>query len=193
MPWEFDTNLSKVMWSVSYLGIATVNGRFTDVQAHLDLESDDPRDWKSSVVIQTASVYSGYQAMDDHLRAPAYLAAEQYPTIEFKSSAVEVLPAGHPAEAGDKFNGVASWEPRADHFRVTGSLTLRGVTRPIELDTWYFGSATDTRGLTRRAFRATTSIRRADFAIYKPPHAEIAREVAGEVVDLRFDILANQR
>ena len=44
-----------------------------------------------------------------------------------------------------------AWEPRCEHLRISGDLTLRGVTRPAELDTWFFGQATDNRGRTRRA------------------------------------------
>ena len=192
MPWRYDTNLSQVLWSATYLGIATVHGKFTDVQATVDLDADGPVDWRADVIIRTASICSGFAAMDEHLRSPAYLDAERYPTIEFHSSTVEPLPAGQAKGADQKVAGVVAWEPRADQFRVGGMLTLRGITRPADLDTWYFGQATDGRGLTRRALRAQTSVRRADFAIYKAPHVDPAREVAGEVIDITIDIIANE-
>mgnify|MGYP001304280908 CR=1 FL=1 len=192
MPWQYDTNLSQVLWSTTYLGIATVHGKFTDVQASVDLDAADPVDWRADVIIQTASIWSGFEAMDEHLRSPAYLDAAHCPTIEFHSSAVEPLPSGQAQLATEKAAGVVTWEPHADHFRVRGTLTLRGITRPAELDTWYFGQATDGRGATRRALRAQTSVPRADFAIYKPPHADAAREVAGEVVDITIEVIANQ-
>jgi polyisoprenoid-binding protein YceI len=131
--------------------------------------------------------------MDNHLRNPDFLDVERYPTIEFHTSKVEALPRGEGKVPDERLQGVVAWEPRADHFRVTGPLTLRGVTREAELDTWYFGQATDTRGMTRRAFRAQTSIRRVHFAIYEPPQIDPARVVAGQVVDLSLEIIANRR
>ena len=51
MPWQFDTNLSKVLWSVGYLGVGTVRGRFTDIQADLQIDADNPLEWRTSVTI----------------------------------------------------------------------------------------------------------------------------------------------
>lgn len=191
MPWQFDPNLSRVLWSVKYLGIATVHGRFTDVRATLNLDSENSLQWRTDVVIQAASIYSGYDALDNHVRNADFLDAERYPTIEFHTSKVEALPS-QATVPDQKVPGVVAWEPRADHFRVIGSLTLRGITKPAELDTWYFGQATDIRQMTRRAFRAQTSIRRSDFNIYQPPQIDPARTVAGEVVDITIDLVANR-
>ncbi len=62
MPWQYDGNLSKVEWSVRYLGIATVKGWFRDVQVSLDLDPESPLDWKTSITIAAASVYTGIRA-----------------------------------------------------------------------------------------------------------------------------------
>lgn len=191
MPWQFDTHLSRVVWSVRYLGIATVHGTFNEVQAILDLGSENPLEWRTDVIIQAASLYSGYEAMDNHVRNADFLDAERCPTIEFHTTKVEPLPdKGRVPDM--KVPGVVAWEPHADHIRVIGELTLRGVTKPAEMDTWYFGQATDIRQMTRRAFRAQTSIRRSDFNIYQAPQVDPARTVAGEVVDVTIDIVASK-
>ncbi|HLQ32128.1 MAG TPA: YceI family protein [Chloroflexota bacterium] len=192
MPWQYDGNLSKVEWSVRYLGIATVKGWFRDVQVSLDLDPESPLDWKTSITIAAASVYTGYEQLDDHLRHADFLDAERYPTIGFESRKVEALPNGNAAVSGQKYPGVVAWEPRCERYRITGDVTLHGVTRPAELDAWYFGQATDGRGRTRRAFSATTMVRRSDFNIYVPPQVDPARIVAGEEVTLQIEAITTK-
>jgi polyisoprenoid-binding protein YceI len=192
LPWQYDGNLSRVEWAVTYLGIATVKGTFRDVQAKLELDAPGPLDWKTSITIAAASVYTGYQQLDDHLRHADFLDAERYPTIEFVSKQVEMLPSGDHKPASDKFPGVVAWEPRADHFRLSGDMTLHGVTRPAQLDGWYWGQATDVRGRTRRVFEARTSVRRSDFGIYVPPQIDASKVVAGERVTIDIAVIATK-
>src|SRR5690348_11565784 len=95
MPWQCDTKLSKVLWSVKYLGISTVRGRFMELEADLDLDGDDPLAWRTHVTIPAASICSGDPRLDDHVRSPDFLDVEHYPNIEFRSSGVEALPRGN--------------------------------------------------------------------------------------------------
>ncbi len=192
MPWQYDGNLSKIEWSVRYLGIATVKGWFREVEVSLDLDAENPLDWKTDISVAAASIYTGYQQLDDHLRHADFLDAEHHPMIEFKSRKVEALPDGKAASPGDKYPGVVAWEPRCEHLRISGDLTLHGVTKPAELDTWYFGQATDVRGRTRRAFSAKTMVRRSDFNIYLPPQVDPARIVAGEEVTLDMEVIVTK-
>ena len=79
----------------------------------------------------------------------------------------------------------------AEHLKLSGDLTLHGVTRPAELDAWYFGQVTDGRGQTRRSFTAETSVRRGDFnLLMSSDRAE--RSIAGEVVNLTIDVIATR-
>jgi len=191
MPWQFDTNLSKVLWSVGYLGVGTVRGRFTDIQADLQIDADNPLEWRTSVTINAASLYSGYTMMDDHLRSDDFLDVARYPTIEFRSSRIEALPAGGVQVPIQKYSGAVGWEPHTDHLKISGDLILHGVTRPSELDAWYFGQVTDGRGQTRRSFTAETSVRRGDFnLLMSSDRAE--RSIAGEVVNLTIDVIATR-
>jgi polyisoprenoid-binding protein YceI len=192
VPWELDSNLTKVEWSVGYLGIATVKGWFKDVRALLNLDAADPLQWKASIDIDAASIYSNYDRLEDHLRHADFLDAERYPTIHFESRSVERLPAGERTAAREKYPGVVAWEPRADHLRILGEITLHGITGPVELDAWYFGQATDPRGRTRRAFSATTSVRRRDFNIYVAPQIDPALTVASEEINLNFEVIATK-
>src|SRR5579885_3816017 len=69
MAWEYDPSLSKVEWAVAYLGIATIKGRFTRVQATLNLEDPDPTRWSLEASIEAASLDSGHEPMDNHVRS----------------------------------------------------------------------------------------------------------------------------
>ena len=169
MAWEYDTNLSKVEWAIEYLGIATVKGLFKKVQATLNLDDPDPTNWSVEATIETASLYGGYDPMDDHVRSPDFLDVERYPTMTFKSRQVQ------------RTNS---------HYRLAGDLTLHGVTREVVLDATYGGEATDSRGRTRRGFSAQTSLKRSDFDI--PSGMSGGRLVAGEDIRITLEILTNK-
>jgi polyisoprenoid-binding protein YceI len=169
MAWQYDASLCKVEWAVEYLGIATVKGLFKTVNATLNLDDPDPRNWSAEVTIETASLASGHPPMEDHVRSPDFLDVERYPTATFTSRRVE----------------------QADsHYRLVGDLTLHGVTREVILDGTYGGEATDSRGRTRRGFNAQTTLKRSDFAI--PSGMAGERLVAGENVRINLEIIATK-
>jgi polyisoprenoid-binding protein YceI len=144
MPWEFDRGHSYIGFSAKHIGINFIHGSFEDADVTVDLSSDNPVDWSLKAVIKAASLNSGIARRDDALRGELYLAAEQYPTIEFESKRVE--------RRGD------------NRFAVVGPLTIRGVTRDVELDVTYGGEQVD-RDILHRGFSATASIDRFDFGI----------------------------
>ena len=169
MAWQYDPNISRVEWAIGYLGIATIKGRFTKVQANLDFEDPDPTRWSFDATIDAASLFSGHDRMDDHVRTPDFLDVSQFPTITFKSKRVE----------------------RADgRYRVTGDLTLHGATREVVLDGSYGGEATDNQGRTRRGFSGQTSLKRGDFGI--PSGRAGDRSVAGEEVRVSIEVVATR-
>jgi len=179
------------MWSNRYLGVASVGGIFRDASVQLDLEGDDPRNWGVDVTIQAASLDSGYDRMDDHVRSADFLDVERFPTISFKSQ--RVAPAGKPAAGGPEEarpTGVTDWHPSGDRFEVAGELSLRGVIKPATLEVRYGGQATDARGRTRRAFSVHLRIKRGDFGISGGTDPE--RIVSSEYVDIDAEIIANK-
>ena len=160
MAWQFDGNHSRVGWAVKHYGINVVHGYFTKIDASLDFAGDDPTKWSVAATIDATSVESACAARDHHLRTADYLDVEQYPTITFQSKRIE------------KANG---------HYRVTGDLTLHGVTREVTLDGQFHGEAKDNRGLQRRGFSATGTIHRTDFGV-----GSTAGAVANDL-ELRID------
>jgi polyisoprenoid-binding protein YceI len=122
------------------------------------------------VKIDAASIDTREPQRDDHLRSPDFLDVQKFPSIAFRSTAVQKI---------------------ADqHYRVTGDFTIRGVTKPVVLDAEYFGRQKDPWGGERAGFAAKTSIDRKDFGLTFNIPLEGGGVVVGERVDITLDIEA---
>src|ERR1041384_2572604 len=143
MTWEFDRNHSTIGFSARHLGISTIYGQFQEAVVTLDLEGEDPTSWSMSASVNVASINTGIQRRDDHLRSPSYFDAEEYPTLEFKTQRLE---------------------PRGDGYALFGTLTMHGVTREVELAATFNGQAVD-KEVTKRGFSAQGTIDRFAFGV----------------------------
>ncbi len=146
--WNIDASHSLVEFSAKHMMITTVKGRIADVKGTITV--DDTRADGSSVQVElaAASIDTRADQRDQHLRSPDFLDVEKYPTITFRSRRIE----GARADAGSE-------------FRVTGDLTIHGVTREVTLDTTYEGRGRDPWGGERVSFSADTKIDRRDFGL----------------------------
>ena len=145
MPWVFDPNHSQVEWACPYLGISVIKGSFEQVSAKVNVEDSDPTKWTVSADIDPASLSSaGFARRTEALRGENFLEADQFPVLSFRSTRVEAS---------------------GQQLKMTGDLTLHGVTREITLTGSDNGQAEDRRGVTRRGFSARTSILRTDYGI----------------------------
>jgi polyisoprenoid-binding protein YceI len=156
MPWEYDKNHSLIGFTARHLGISTVHGRFDDVEVSLDLDSEDPTKWKVSATIKAVSINTGIGRRDDTLRAAPYFDVEQFPMIQFTTTRVE---------------------PRGDAYVVIGNLTMRDVTKEVELAAIFNGEAVD-REITKRGFSAQGAVDRFAFGVGDPkPPLNTAAEI----------------
>jgi len=144
--WTVDPAHSSVGAVAQHLGISSVHGRFTEFTATIEIAPDEVAKSRVEAVISAASINTGNATRDDHLRSPDFLDAERYPDVTFRST-------GLTPAAG------------TDRWTVHGELSMRGVVRPVDLDLVYLGTGADPWGGTRAAFRATTDLRREDFAM----------------------------
>jgi polyisoprenoid-binding protein YceI len=124
--------------------ISKVKGRFTDIAGTV-VTDGTPEGSRIEVDIGTASVNTHDAARDAHLRSADFFDAEKFPRIHFVSTSVK--------RKGD------------DEFRVVGDLTIRDVTRPIELEVTREGSGRDPWGSDRAGFSASARIDRRDFGL----------------------------
>ena len=123
MTWSLDPHHTSVAFSAKHLGVATVRGSFGQVTANLELnDPNDPTTGGGSVTIQSASLTTGSEMRDGHLKGPDFLEVEKYPEIVFTLKSIA---------------------PDGDNFKVTGDLTIKDVTKEITLDYEHNGSVVD--------------------------------------------------
>ncbi|MGA2826582.1 MAG: YceI family protein [Streptosporangiaceae bacterium] len=162
---EIDPVHTFLGFSAQHLVVGKVRGHFSAVSGTVTI-ADDPSASTVEVSVETASITTMAPIRDDDIRSERYLDVKQYPAMVYRSTAVTEVPGG-------------GW-------LVTGDLTLRNVTRPLELDVRFGGAVTDQFGNARLAFHASGSITRRDFGIT----SELLREAGGLLVgkDVAIDI-----
>jgi polyisoprenoid-binding protein YceI len=141
--WTIDPGHAEVGFVGRHFGLTKVRGRFTGVSGTITV-ADDLAASTVEVVIDTASVKSGDQHRDDHLRSTDFFDVERHPTAVFRSTGV-----------------VASGATAT----LTGDLTIKGVTKPVAMHVDYVGGATDPWGNERAVFSARGRINREDWGL----------------------------
>jgi polyisoprenoid-binding protein YceI len=141
--WTLDPSHSEIGFSVRHAGISKVRGQFKEADATLEL-AENVTDSKVNASIKTASFDSGDANRDGHVRGEDFFDVEKFPEISFVSSAIVA---------------------KGDSYELVGDLTIKGVTRPVALDTELNGVAVDPFGNTRAGLSAETTISRKDFGL----------------------------
>ena len=142
--WKLDPNHTLIGAVARHLMVTKVRGRFTSFDGAIHI-GDTPEDSWAELSIDAASIDTGVEQRDQHLRSADFLDVEHHPKITFRSTSVEVT--------GE------------DTMRVTGDFTIRGVTRPIALDVTYEGVSPDPWGGTRTGFTISEELRRDDWGM----------------------------
>ncbi|MFF3336938.1 YceI family protein [Streptomyces sp. NPDC002888] len=171
-PWTVDPAHSTVGAVAQHLGISSVHGRFTDFTAAIEIAPDDVTKSRVEAVIRAASIDTGNGMRDGHLKSADFLDVEKYPEITYLST------------------GLTASGP--DRWTVHGELTLHGVVRPVDLDLAYLGTGSDPWGGTRAAFRATTELRREDFAMNYNQVVQAGIAAIGTTLKVELDVQAVQ-
>jgi polyisoprenoid-binding protein YceI len=146
--WTFDASHTLVEFSARHMMITTVKGRFDRVEGSIEIDLEDPTRSRVEAKIDASSVTTSLEQRDGHLRSADFFDVENHPELLFVSRRIE----GAHAEAGDR-------------FRLQGDLTIRGITREVELDATFEGTGTDPWGGERVSFSASTTIDRRDFGL----------------------------
>ncbi|MFJ3247652.1 YceI family protein [Streptomyces sp. NPDC094154] len=171
-PWTIDPAHSSVAAIAQHLGISSVRGRFTDFAGTVEIAPDDVTRSRVEAVIRAGSIDTGNDMRDGHLKSPDFLDVERHPQITYRSTGVTA--------AG------------SDRWTVHGELGMRGVVRPVDLDLAYLGTGADPWGGTRAAFRATTELRREDFAMNYNQVLQAGIAAIGTTLRVELDIQAVQ-
>ena len=152
-----------------HLMITKVRGRFTDFDGRIVI-GESPEESSVEVTVHTASVDSSDAKRDGHLRSPDFLDVEQYPTITFRSTNVEL--------------------GRGGSAKVVGDLTVKDVTRPLTLDVEFDGAQADPWGGQRLGFSAHTEIDREDWGLTWNVALETGGVLVGKKIRLEFNVEA---
>lgn len=144
--YTLDPNHTNVFWQANHLGFSNPSGKFGDVTGTLTLDEAKPENSKVDVLIKPAVMVTGIAKFDDHLKSKDFFNVDKFPTATFKSTKVERI--------GD------------DAAKVTGDLTLLGVTKPVVLDVKLNKIGDNPMSKIKTAgFSATTTIKRSDFGM----------------------------
>lgn len=140
-----DPQHSRLGFSVRHMGFSKVRGRFEQFDGAVRIRPDELSTLEAEATVQTASTTAGTEDRDEHLRSGDFFGAEEHPTMTFES------------------RGVRSVD--GNTFTLMGDLTIRGVTKPVELEAEYLGEGTDPWGGKRVAFEAEATINRKEFGL----------------------------
>lgn len=166
---QIDTTHSSIEFSIRHLVIAKVRGRFTKFTGAIELDPVDVSKSSVAVEIDAASISTNEDKRDAHLRSADFFDVENYPLVTFTSKQVET-------------NG--------SDLRVTGALTIHGVTRDVVLVAESLGATKDPWGNDRIAFAAKTAIDRKDFGLRWNQVLEAGGFMVGDKVEIGLDVQA---
>jgi polyisoprenoid-binding protein YceI len=170
--WIIDSDHSVARFAIRHMMIANVEGLFGKIAGSVDFDPPEVGKLSAEAEIDVRSLASGNPQRDEHLLSSDFLDAEKYPTIGFKVSRVELV--------------------KGDHCRVTGDLTIRGVTRPVIFEMTYSGPVTSPfSGRKCVGFSAAARINREDYGLTSNEMMEAGGVVIGREVNVAFEIEAD--
>lgn len=142
--WTIDPMHSEVNFKIRHLVISNVSGSFKKFSADVETEGDNFETATVHFIADAASITTGVEQRDGHLTSADFFDVANYPTIDFVST---------------------SFKKAGDEFKLTGNLTIRGVTKPIEMVVEFGGIGKDGYGNTKAGFEVTGKISRKDFGL----------------------------
>jgi len=169
--WQIDPAHTNVEFTVRHMMISNVKGQFQKTAGTITANGNDPASAKIDATIDASSIDTRVEKRDMHLKSPDFLDVAKFPTITFKSTKVEA-------------DGPNKW-------KVTGDLTLHGVTKPVVLEVEGSGAPiSDPMGNTRAGASATTTIKRSDFGLTWNKALEAGGVMVGDEVAISIDVEA---
>lgn len=173
--WTFEPGHTAAEFAVKHMMVTWVRGHLKPVEGKLEFDPEDPSKFSVEVTIDAKQIWTGDKARDDHLKSKDFLDVENHPSITFK---------------GDKVKLIGENE-----FKVTGDLTIRGITKEVTFDFRYLGQwqtpfwedGKDKGPKTRAGFVATTTINRHDFDVSWNDNLDKGGIIVGDDVHITID------
>ena len=149
-------------------GLTRMLGRFREVSGEFSIDPDDPGSAKVSTTIRTESIFTGFQRRDNHLRSPDFFNVKEFPEMTFTSTEVR--------RTGEKT------------AKLTGELTLLGVTKPVTFDVTFNRVGINRRSQKRQiGFSGVGKLNRSDFGM------RYAQGFVGDEVTMYVEVLGDEK
>ena len=176
--WIFEPGHTAAEFCVRHMMVTWVRGSFKNIEGSMEFDAEHPQAFAVEAQIDAASIWTGDTARDEHLRQGDFLDVEKHPKIAFSGNRVRL--------------------DSANDFKLTGDLTIRGITRPVTLDIRYLGQwdtpfwkdGVDKGPVRRAGFVAEITIDRDDFGVSWNGSIEQDGVVVGNDVLITIDIEA---
>ncbi len=167
--WDLDPAHTEVGFKIRHMMVTNVRGVFHDVKGTLQFDAADLGKSSIDVVIQAVSIDTGIEKRDNHLRSPDFFDVEKFPTLTFNST---------------KFEKIADGV-----FKVTGNLSIHGVTKEVVLDVEGLNQqVVDPWGGTRMGAFATTKINRKDYGLSWNKALEAGGWLVGDELTINLEV-----
>ncbi len=166
--WAIDPTHSEVQFKVKHLVISTVNGTFNSFTGTVESEKEDFSDAKINFSIDANSIDTNQEQRDGHLKSADFFDTEKYPKVNFVSTAFTKV--------------------KGEQYKLAGKLTIKDVTKVVEFDVEYGGSATDPYGNNKAGFEVTGKINRKEFGLVWGAVTEAGAIVVGDDIKLSINI-----
>ena len=166
--WNLDASHSEIEFKVRHMMISTVKGSFTSFDVKLTTESEDLKNSSIEVSIDIESINTKNEQRDQHLKSGDFFNVAEFPKITFQSTAIEQL--------------------NEEEFKVTGDLTVKGVTKSITFDAELGGVAKDPWGNLKAGYTIKGAINRADFDLSWNAALETGGVMVSEEVKFTADV-----
>jgi polyisoprenoid-binding protein YceI len=167
--YALDVTHTRLGFSARHAMVTTVRGAFNDFEGSAHIDTATPANSKVELSIKTASIDTGVEDRNAHLRSGDFFEVEAYPTITFTSTDVE---------------------RDGDDWTITGDLTIKDVTRPISIEFESNGSARDPFGNLRVGFEGQATLSRKDWGLTWNAALETGGFLVSDKIKLEFDISA---
>ncbi|MCH8020257.1 YceI family protein [candidate division KSB1 bacterium] len=176
--WTFEPGHTAAAFCVKHMMVSWVRGHFKNLNGTMEFDPENPANSAVEIEINANELWSGDSSRDDHLRGADFLDVKNHPKITFKGNQIDIS--------------------SANEFKVTGDLTIRGITRTVTLDVHYLGQwqtpfwedGVDKGPKTRAGFLAETRINRLDFGVSWNDKLAVGGVVVGSDVLITIDVEA---
>lgn len=166
--YKIDPMHSEITFKVKHLMITNVTGSFQQFDATMESNEDDFSDATISFEADVKSISTNNEQRDGHLKGADFFAADEFPKLQFSSTSFT--------------------KKSADTYSLKGDLTIKGITKPVELTVEYGGNMTDFYGQNKAGFEITGKINRSDFGLTWSAVTEAGGVVVSEEVKLHLAV-----